>query len=370
MKRRLVPLAFSLLALAPLSRAQETAPEAPPVQNPARGREGFDPKQRWEHLSPEERARLRERFDRWKQLPPDQQAELLERHHALARMRDEAMRRLPPPEADRLRRMSPEERRRFLEERVLHLLPETREELRQQPGADDARGVPFRELRAAIRGYASDRLHQFEQDGVLHPGEAEHLLSVAPWRLADELRALRKREFLKSPSPEFQRLPPEERARLAELPPEAFLDAMKGHFQGDRRGGPHPPRDFFDRLRRGGRGPGGPGGPEGGRFQVPRQLLQHLTDEQRTQIEAARGKERGRLIGEALRENARAALLKRGEDPSQVDRLGDVEGFERDRRLLKLIDPNAELPPPPEMNGPPGPRGGDDRPKPPEQRWD
>ncbi len=339
--------------------AQEGVPQPPPPG----ARPPIDPKERWERMTPEERARLAERFDRWKHLPPEQQREMQERHHALRRTREEAIRRLPPPERERLKQMSPEERRRFLEGQVERVLPEVRDDMRRPPAGGTPESGSFRDLRAAVRGYATERLREFERQGVLRPGEAEHLLSLAPWQLPDEIRGLKKRDVLANPPPAFQMLPPDERARIAELPPEAFLDEMHRLSDGKRDRGPRGrARDVFDRMRQhGGPDRDGRDGRGGPRPILPRQLADHLTPEQRAQIEAAHGRDRIRLIGEFLMERARAALMQRGEDPKAVDALSGLDGYERDRRLLKLIDPNAELPPPPMQGrgegGPPGPGG-------------
>ncbi len=66
--------------------------------------------QRWEKMTPEQRARTRARYEHFKQLPPEEQARIRERY--------EHFRQLPPEQRQELReqwnKMSPEDRRKAL----------------------------------------------------------------------------------------------------------------------------------------------------------------------------------------------------------------------------------------------------------------
>ncbi|MDP1707521.1 MAG: DUF3106 domain-containing protein [Gammaproteobacteria bacterium] len=66
--------------------------------------------QRWKSMTPEQRARARERYEHFKQLSPEEQARIRERY--------EHFNQLPPEQQEELReqwnKMSPEERRKAL----------------------------------------------------------------------------------------------------------------------------------------------------------------------------------------------------------------------------------------------------------------
>ncbi|RMG30716.1 MAG: DUF3106 domain-containing protein [Gammaproteobacteria bacterium] len=93
----------------------------------------LDAAERWKRMSPRERKRLRERFRKWKRLSPRERARLRKRWlrfqslppevRRRLRERYRAFRRLPPAKRralrERWRRMTPEERRRWLHRRFL-----------------------------------------------------------------------------------------------------------------------------------------------------------------------------------------------------------------------------------------------------------
>lgn len=88
---------------------------------------------RYESLSPEEKARLRERYRQWESLPPEKQQDL--------RRRMDRLKELPPDDRELLRKrheqwqeLPPQERQRLRENlrRWNELSPEERERLRRQ----------------------------------------------------------------------------------------------------------------------------------------------------------------------------------------------------------------------------------------------
>ena len=168
-----------------------------------------DNRQRWEHLSPEERQRLRQSYERWQDLSDSQRQELSDRYRQLEalapperealRDRFEAWRQLSPEERARMqrrleywRRLPPEKKEQVL--RALwvlkHLLPEEFESFKHARGAE------------------RERLRQ---------------------ALARRLAALLKH-------------PMEELHRLGELPAEARRKAVEGILTQPQREGPPPRR--------------------------------------------------------------------------------------------------------------------------------
>jgi hypothetical protein len=72
------------------------------------------PRQRWEQLSPEEQALLRERFQQFEGLDPAQRDELLRRHARLRAEQERVLARLPEDARQRLATLDPERRRQVL----------------------------------------------------------------------------------------------------------------------------------------------------------------------------------------------------------------------------------------------------------------
>jgi hypothetical protein len=130
-----------LLASPAIGIAGAQSPE-PPVQKREQGRD------RWEHMTDEEKQRVRERFERWKALPQerkdsvrrnfDEWRRMTQEEKATARKNFERWQTLSPEERERLRerwrrwRELPPEKREALREQFRHLSPEEKQTLREK----------------------------------------------------------------------------------------------------------------------------------------------------------------------------------------------------------------------------------------------
>ncbi len=76
--------------------------------------DGQSPRERWEHMSPEERARIQDRFEHFKKLPPEQRQSLTSRAARLEQLRSEFLSHMSPELRAKLAKLSPLERREVL----------------------------------------------------------------------------------------------------------------------------------------------------------------------------------------------------------------------------------------------------------------
>jgi hypothetical protein len=120
-----------------LNRPKTSPSEAPKTTRlggrPWQGSPGGQNWDRYDSLSPEDRARLRERYQQWESLPPEKQQDL--------RRRMDRFKELPPDDRELLRKrheqwreLPPQDRQRIQDQlrRWNQLSPEEQERLRQQ----------------------------------------------------------------------------------------------------------------------------------------------------------------------------------------------------------------------------------------------
>lgn len=301
-------------------------------------------RQRWDELSPEERAAVQRRFEELKRLSPEERKALKARHDVLRRLRNDEAASIdePKPPRDDARELPPKPLRARLNARILEKL----DKLEQTGG-----GPKAEQFRAKVRDRVEDELLRLEEAGVIDANEADRLLALPPHELATALRAKMKEQFFRDPPPKFLKLPEDERKRLEALPPDEFGPAIHsaiGPPPGERRGpgGPNgqgpQPRDPFDAARDGGAGlPPRP-------F-IPKEAFERfLTPEQRAEVERLDKRDRRKRVMQFLHEHARARLIEQGADPRQLDDAGRAPAFERELRLMKILDPNFTPPPRPE----------------------
>lgn len=305
-------------------------------------------KQRWNELTPEERAAVQRRFEELKRLSPEQRQALKARHDVLRRLRDDEAASIeePNPPRKEARELPPKPLRARLNARILEKL----DKLEQSGGGPKAEA-----FRAKVRERVEDELLRLEEAGVVDAAEAERILALPPHELASALRAKMKELFFRDPPPKFLKLPESERKRLEALPPDEFGAAIHAAIG--------PPRNER-------RGPGGPDGPPRGpneaaregddglppkRPFVPKEAFERfLTPEQRTEVDRLDKRERRKRVMQFLHERARARLIEQGADPRQLDEFERMPAFERELRLLKVLDPNFTPPPRPERFKPRG----------------
>ena len=134
-------LILSLFAAAPVQALEHAAGVSPPASGAALEAEGAAfvaqrggrPQPFFEHIPPDERPRLEERYRRFQQLPPDQREQL--------RRRYEEWNRMPPGERERYEQryrqwqeLPPEERRRMEDQlqRWDRLSPQEKDSIRRR----------------------------------------------------------------------------------------------------------------------------------------------------------------------------------------------------------------------------------------------
>lgn len=303
-------------------------------------------RERFDALSPDQQIAVRERFARFRALSDDDRAAAVERHGALARVRDQVLETLPEGEASRILALPPKERRAALKPYVKDFLRGARESLVGSGSAAGAAAPPpapraFQELRAAAKAMARDRLLEMEQDGRLQPGEAAELLALSPGELGLRLREIHKRWILEHPPQAFLRLSPAEQERLSLLPGPAFLEELRALGPAPAHAPDSGPllEQWLGKKARGEQG--------------DRALFEgFLTPEQRLRVEPLQGFPRKRMVMDCLRDNARAELLRRGEDPKRLQKVLRLPPGIREHALLRVLDP-SHVPPQPPVGPPP-----------------
>ncbi len=155
---------------------------------------------RWAQMPSEQRAQMQERFQRWQALKPEERAALRERFRAFrampAEQQDrvrrgvERFRHLPPEERARMReefrRMSPDERRAFLQGAGNERRALARE--RWLSSIPDAEREP---MRAMIDGFTPPQRKTFRQLLVATPAAQRAALRQEFLRLTPQARAQR-----------------------------------------------------------------------------------------------------------------------------------------------------------------------------------
>lgn len=195
---------------------------------------------RWERLSPDEQARLRERYESYKSLGETERAELAERARRLSEGRTRAERALTAEQRERLASMSESKRRAVLDELVEIEMRQRGARIREQvPEAwlerlDGARPEDRQRFLAEFKQKARERASQATIDRIAHRlglprDEVERLKALRGDERAAAVLELSKR-FSAREVEEFG-LPPgvtrEQWAAWQELPPESFFEAMQ-----------------------------------------------------------------------------------------------------------------------------------------------
>jgi len=195
-------------------------------------------RERWEKLSPADKARLEERYERFKSMKPEERAALERRAQRLETVRSGIEKELPSEARKKLNQLEPDKRRRIMREMSAEEAREVGRRIRQK--------LP-KELRQELEGMTPDErrvaLEEFKskqnEDVLSIATNLGRQLGVEPGTL-ERLQFVpieqRKRKFL-----EFvQRLSTEEIAKnglppgiserrwdaLTKLEPDAFFDAI------------------------------------------------------------------------------------------------------------------------------------------------
>lgn len=160
---------------------------------------------RWERLSPDEQARLRERFERLRSMPERERASLEDRARSLSDAMNRAQERLPAEDRARVDRLDPERRRALLRDLALleggdcgtrsrgHVPGEWREKLDRLP--PDQRAQAAAEFERKQREHCREKLaeilaRKFELSAaeiarIEALPESERVVEIAKLRRAD-----------------------------------------------------------------------------------------------------------------------------------------------------------------------------------------
>ena len=335
----------------PVERAQESKPERAPkarAKDAKSAKQGRTPgerkvdldaaRRRWERLSPEEQARLRDRYEKLRAMGEAERRELERQRLHIERVRRDLLARLDDAERARLNALSADEREKLLDEmvadelrgqarRVEEKLPHDWRERLKQASPEDRRRF-FKDFKRQVRQEWGPRALESLGAELDVPREEVEAWKALP---ADRQRELllelakrqRRREVAEHGLP--RGVDPAEWERLEGLPPERFFEeAMRlRESSGWEPGRPffgHPPEDGPDAWRDGAR-----------RFRSaarrrPEDRLEfaHLSPEQRrVQVEQHR---RQRLIG-AVRDSGLVAP----EQLEELSRLPDDQFWKRAR---------------------------------------
>ena len=233
MPRLLVTLAALVLAVLPAA---------------GQGGRGPSPLERWQELSPERRAEMRERFEAWQRMSEAERAELRARHERLREAEQRVRRELDADTRAELERLDPAERRERLREHLAHefsrcgkrvegLLPDDVRERLAAAGPEERMRL-MRELRGRFEDEKLARgLDALAQRLELPEAERAGFADLAPEARKQKLYELRRREVLERVAREGPPawIAPEEWQAMQQLDDREFCERLRS-CRGPERG--------------------------------------------------------------------------------------------------------------------------------------
>lgn len=299
--------------------------------------------ERWSSLGETRQAELRDQWVRFKNLTDQEQRDLLEYHEVLRDAVPKALASLGETERARIEALKGPERRAALRPHLKEWLRSEQERVTEPLEGDptfmEGGEVQLGALQEAARMRAATKLHDMEKRGLVEPGVAEQLFDLPPWQLKKALRKIRQKATFKRPPKWFHKLSAAQKEDLQGLAPEDFAkrvrklrgrtgkkntSAMMEQLLGPRKGG----RRSMGFVRQLGSNPGN----------ARAMMDEHLTEEQRDELDGLHGKERKQQGMLQLRENAEQALLDRGVSVDEVESVfAELEGLPNKARLPYLI---------------------------------
>ena len=199
-------------------------------------------RERWEKLSPEEQARMKERYERYRALSEDERRELRERAQRLKETGERVEREMTPELRGQLDKLAPEKRQQILKElteteaqkvgqRIREQLPESWVERIEKASPEDrARFFSkfMREQRGRMARYA---IEQIGAHLKLAPEEIERLKNLPEAERGQAVLELRKQ--LSAQDAATVGLPngltQEQWDQWQQLPPEQFFERLQRH---------------------------------------------------------------------------------------------------------------------------------------------
>ncbi len=162
-------------------------------------------RERWNTLSPQQRAELAERFERWKSLSKEERGHIRERFDRVSSLRRSAHECLPDEARREFTRLRPEQQATVLSGVASQKIQERGRELlerlpshwreRLEGASPEERPRLVGEFRARMHQKALERIHAFEREGAVDAAAAARLRQSAPEELTRELVALEVRRF-------------------------------------------------------------------------------------------------------------------------------------------------------------------------------
>lgn len=309
------------------------------------------PRERWEHMAPEQRRDLEQRFQKWQRLPPDERERMADRMRDLEQRIDARLERLSSEENGKLTGLAPEERRAVVRELVLSELRERGQTLRaklppewldklERAGPCERRPL-FEQFRHGVREHGGrGAILALGRELDLPEAEVQRLLALPGEQQMPAIDRLRRVQIERRVAEHGlpAQLDAETYALLGALPDREFLREWErrrpepfegGRRGGERWGGERPPR----------------GGPEGGprRFGArgPERFGPEDTDcrprlDDLIEFRHMPPAERQRALGERMRTRALERLELRGLAPERLEALRKLQGPEFFRALREL----------------------------------
>lgn len=159
--------AFLISLAAPFSAFAQDSPPPGPVDDPGlprrfqdgerrghRDKDGDRPdwlKRKLDRMSPEERKRILENYEKWKNLPPEEREKLSEK-----------WKKLPPEEREKLRKLGHRDRGEFIRRAVAEALEKTG--LKLSPEDQEAFAIRYREERRKLEEKLREELERKRQE--------------------------------------------------------------------------------------------------------------------------------------------------------------------------------------------------------------
>ncbi len=162
-------------------------------------------RERWNELTPQQRAELSERFERWKSLSEEERARIRQRFDKVSSLRRSAHDCLPDKARSDFARLRPEQQASVLSGVASQQIQERGRELLQrmpshwrerfEGASPEERAQLVEEFRKRMHQKALERIDVFERDGALDADTAARLRLAAPEELAREIVGLELRRF-------------------------------------------------------------------------------------------------------------------------------------------------------------------------------
>lgn len=206
----------------------------------------------WDRLAPEQRERLRDRWQQYREFGPESREALQRRFESLEQERELLYRRMSEEERRRFESMDDAERRRFLDERLRMRFHDRADRWRRrEPGLTEGLGdltpeESSRRVERFVREAHLDRarreLDEAVAEGWVGPAAAEWLAQSSPDELFTAVGQIQRWRFLDRAQRDGfwtkHGIGAEDRSRMLELPIPHFFEEVRRLERGEPLLGP------------------------------------------------------------------------------------------------------------------------------------